>query len=583
MCLPFEEVELGWTWRSIFHHHQGWMTRSSWSKCVLTAIVTTVAFGVTVTAYQRWREPVYQGRRASEWIEGWRDPGAKVAWQTLDPRREAIEAITAIGPAAIPYLAQTVARGDSVVTKACWALRTKFPRLQRYIALRDSRMRIRDWAIDRLREILTRHPEASFDVAAEALARAAVDREANDPNLYEIGIVRSYAIPLLAKLAVVQHNPVAIAQAIALLNSHGPAAGELATSLGVTAVLSKGSVPAEFLPALRPKLASPDRNVRIFAARTVWYTHHDTNEALDVLIGFLERSPEVSTTSSNLFLAGLAETAANLLGEIGPPAARAIPALREALRDTAPSVRYQVATALRRIDPEFDVTGELLPILMVHLKHSEEAIRLDAVERLGGMGDRARVSAPALRDALRTRSVNDLWRVGNALMNLEPALAPEVAAAMAQELSAPTHALTPTDRLEIAKLLNRTGVGAQVAEAGLLGLLADADVEVRLNSAEALTNISVTDQAARRRLMECLIDCLDGRFGLELRRRAAQALGQFGAEAKAAAPWVVAGLKSSLGASPGAAATFRATLRKIDPEGDVKVRIDTAASATSLR
>ncbi len=55
--------------------------------------------------------------------------------------------------------------------------------------------------------------------------------------------------------------------------------------------------------------------------------------------------------------AGVRANVCSLLRDIGPPAAAAIPALRETLQDSVPEVRRRAEVALSRIDPEHVATN----------------------------------------------------------------------------------------------------------------------------------------------------------------------------------------------------------------------------------
>ena len=106
--------------------------------------------------------------------------------------------------------------------------------------------------------------------------------------------------------------------------------------------------------------------IRPRAARSLWQITGETERAVDVLIGELGD-----------FIWGL--PAAEVLGEIGPKANKAVPALVDLFQSIDPYQHVAAADALLRIDPESKAS---VPALQKLLDHEEEEIRQSAVELL---------------------------------------------------------------------------------------------------------------------------------------------------------------------------------------------------------
>lgn len=91
---------------------------------------------------------------------------------------------------------------------------------------------------------------------------------------------------------------------------------------------------------------------------------------------------------------------AEMLGECGPSARSAVPALVRRLKDEDGDVRVASALALLKIDPEKQASSSLAA-LMAELKNPDLLIRILAADALGGLGACARDAVPALTASLR--------------------------------------------------------------------------------------------------------------------------------------------------------------------------------------
>lgn len=94
---------------------------------------------------------------------------------------------------------------------------------------------------------------------------------------------------------------------------------------------------------------------------------------------------------------GARATGARLLGDCGPVAHAAAPALARLLRDPDGDVQVAAAEAILKIAPEAS-NPEALGALAQALRHPDLLVRSRAAEALGGLGSRATEALPALGD-----------------------------------------------------------------------------------------------------------------------------------------------------------------------------------------
>lgn len=89
---------------------------------------------------------------------------------------------------------------------------------------------------------------------------------------------------------------------------------------------------------------------------------------------------------------GARATGARMLGDCGPAASPALPALTKLLKDADGDVRVASAEAILKIAPE---TAAALPVLIDALQHPDLLVRRRAAEALGGRGAQAALRAAA--------------------------------------------------------------------------------------------------------------------------------------------------------------------------------------------
>jgi len=190
--------------------------------------------------------------------------------------------------------------------------------------------------------------------------------------------------------------------------------------------------------------------------------------------------------------------AANALGQTGPAAKAAVPALTEALKDTDEIVRARAAEALGMIGPD---AGSAAPALIeVMKKDSYGTARSWAAGALAGIGMGAKgASVPALMEALTDKDISR----------------------------------------SAAAALDKMGEGAAAAER-LTKIVNDktATPEARGNAVMALTYAG--DHKPTVSLLVSIVR--DETADPEIRKRAALGLGYIGEEAKDAAPALLAAL-----------------------------------------
>jgi HEAT repeat protein len=178
----------------------------------------------------------------------------------------------------------------------------------------------------------------------------------------------------LAVLSVVE-QPDASQLPLLLLVGNDPDAKVRMELLRCLSQMGRSAIRAE--AAVLKLCADSDIDVRLHAAWALWKITGQTNTAIPMLESAVSQDPGrdhrtvyqlvLMGDTAPFFVTTLVNSLANsnagdraivctLLGEIGPPAAAAIPALRRALQDPEAEVRRRAEVALGRIDPEHATT-----------------------------------------------------------------------------------------------------------------------------------------------------------------------------------------------------------------------------------
>jgi HEAT repeat protein len=271
--------------------------------------------------------------------------------------------------------------------------------------------------------------------------------------------------------------------------------------------------------------------------------------------------------------------AAAALGEIGPGAHAAVPALVVALTDWQEGVRGAALAALKQIEPQWtqseaaraavprlvaalvaekavrtaalatlekidpqwrqsEAAQAAVPRLVATLKTWQSHVRVAAVEALGQVGPGAHAAVPALVMALTDQEETVRTAALAALKQIDPQWTQsEGARAVVPRLVAALKNGGASEKTDAAVVLGQIGPGAQAAVPGLVAALAAREKAVRTAAVQALGQIGPGAQAAVPALVERLMD-----QDVVMRMGAAKALGQIEptrvqhAEGKAAAP-----------------------------------------------
>jgi len=198
--------------------------------------------------------------------------------------------------------------------------------------------------------------------------------------------------------------------------------------------------------------------------------------------------------------------AAEALGEIGPAAKPAVPALIEALGDEDSRVPVFAAALVK-------IGADAVPALVVALKENKRQVRPWAASILARIGPDARAAIPALVEALRDGRKEVRWGAAHALGGIDPA-----ARAATPALR---EALKDQDRdvrAAAASALGKVGPDAEAAVPALIQALKDDDQGVRKAAAKALAKIGPDAKAAISALIGALRnepECAMASFALE--------------------------------------------------------------------
>jgi HEAT repeat protein len=246
----------------------------------------------------------------------------------------------------------------------------------------------------------------------------------------------------------------------------------------------------------------------------------------------------------------LRTAAAKALGLIGPRAQSAIPALSRSLRDPAPQVRLETATAMARIGKES------VPDLLEALDDPDTEVRHAAAYALGEIGPDAHTAVPRLLEMLgendgplRASVAYSLSRIGPsdlpAVMDLLEHGSDASQVEAVKVLLGYYHSLrravpvignmatneSPAVRQKALECLSVMREAEALAFSVAICSLKDPAVEVRLTAITVLGQIGLPAQTAVKSLGECLKD-----ESPQVRASAAQSLGYLGPTAKAALP-----------------------------------------------
>jgi HEAT repeat protein len=186
-------------------------------------------------------------------------------------------------------------------------------------------------------------------------------------------------------------------------------------------------------------LKARDRNVRLHAVAALGEMGPQAREAVPALVEALRdvrirdevlkalgnigsETPEAAPAYlESLRIEGLRMLAAEKLERIGRPA---VPTLIDALKDEDPDIRETAARILGNLGPQAD---QAVPALTAALKDPDRGVSVQAAIALGKIGPRAKAAVPALFEALQDPRVHEasmkaLERIGFDSKDAIPAL-----------------------------------------------------------------------------------------------------------------------------------------------------------------
>jgi HEAT repeat protein len=258
--------------------------------------------------------------------------------------------------------------------------------------------------------------------------------------------------------------------------------------------------------------------------------------------------------------------AARALGNMGPKAKDAVPALCRALKDRHAGVRESVARALGEIRSKAAV-----PALLEVITYKYYDDPGWAIWALGRIGPEGKAAIPALVDIyFHDKSWCVQAYTKDALVGMGEAVVPALLQILDEEKDEDDWGR----RWRAVGLLGCLGPKAKDAVPALLGCLKDSHAPVRECAVISLGRIGPMAKDAVPALIQILRDrggLLDNAKTIESRRGdAAEALGNIGPEAKSAIPDLMKGLKDK---SPAIRSRAAEALRNIDPQEAAKAGV----------
>jgi HEAT repeat protein len=176
---------------------------------------------------------------------------------------------------------------------------------------------------------------------------------------------------------------------------------------------------------------------------------------------------------------------AEVLGRIGPGAAAAVPALAEALREPDDPISRTAAGALEQIGPVS------VPALLGALHDQDSGVRVRAARALGAIDHRSPAAVAALTEAIRDPEAGVRVRAAEALWLI--AEDPASIAILAEVLG--NEEIAPGERRGAAQVLGQIGPAARAARHTLTKLTEAGNFLLRSAAADALRRVD--PEAAR--------------------------------------------------------------------------------------
>ena len=169
------------------------------------------------------------------------------------------------------------------------------------------------------------------------------------------------------------------------------------------------------------------------------------------------------------------------LGQLGPAAKAALPALKEMVGAKDELLATRAAWSLWQVaGPEAG-----LPLLLDYLQDPDREVRLRMVQTLKSIGPPAEGAVPPLKELLEDSDPSLRLEAAEALWHIMRVAEPEVTTALAKLVK---HG-NPQIRVKTAKLLAEMGSSAQDAVSALKEMMAEPDGSISLPAAQALWRI----------------------------------------------------------------------------------------------
>ena len=384
------------------------------------------------------REPEYEGRKLTQWLEELRHPSPP----SLLARTNAMIAIRHIGTNAVPYLVTTLHAKDSRFKTKCMELLSR----QRWVNFhfRDDLLR-RD---DALRGLAVLGPDAR--AAIPEIAKLLDDRNLAQMAAYTLHQIGADAVPLLTQ-ALKSTNKWARSEAAGFLGASGDEASvssliaalkdsDFITKSKAARSLSRFPQQADVIvPALIGCLNDPDDTFRMNAARALGAFGEKAKPAFPSLMKMVTNTNyQESTTAAAVLMkidseAALTAFIKNLESEdvevrrttawalmiTKAKGKRAVPALVKCLKDPDSKLKQNAAVALREIAEEPEL---VVPALMDNLKDPDLKVRSITAIALSSFGETAKPAVPTILKLLEENRDDELTAGGlyNALAKIDP-------------------------------------------------------------------------------------------------------------------------------------------------------------------
>jgi hypothetical protein len=175
-------------------------------------------------------------------------------------------------------------------------------------------------------------------------------------------------------------------------------------------------------PRLIGLLQDSNKMVRLFSAGALGNIGPRASKAVPALILALNDNDLGPAPGSKVYVRAWTATA---LGKIGPAAASAVPTLQILLTDPDHNVRAPAGVALWKIHGDVETT---LPIIIEQLADQSPASKAPWITCLGEMGPRAKAAIPALTDQLNHATGPERDLITNALFKIDPEAAAKLGA-----------------------------------------------------------------------------------------------------------------------------------------------------------